>query len=156
MNTLLINSAEGLNNYIKHQQDELDLFNKNLQLYREFVDTKTNKLNSVLPDIQSELKKFGFEISSIQSLRKTGIDGSYKDLKDTDSLKVSCYLKMIGRRKPINLSTYSRSGDAKNGPKVRQLAGDVSDAIKVKLNIGCSLNYFSLSKSEGILFDMWI
>lgn len=122
----------------------------------EWYESKLKTFDVYQAQIQAELKLHGFEITEI-NLSRTGMNLDSKIEEDTQ-LIINAPLKMIGRRKPINYRQrdYDKRG-AEKDQRHRDLAHKITDDLYSKFpGFGFNLNGYSLNKTSGILFTIWV
>ena len=134
-------------------------FNNQMDAYKSFMVEKIQALKDHLPQIEAALKSYGFEITAVQSIRKTGVSGDWTDLADKDQLNVTLQLKMIGKRKPLktDFKDYDKNGTSKSAKKAHEIVQTINDFFKVDVpGFTLKINYYSLNKTENILANIWV
>ena len=132
---------------------------KQLDDYKSFMVWKIQTLKDNLLVIEDALKSYGFEITKIVSIRKTGVTGDWTDLSDKDQLNVTLQLKMISKRKPLNtdFKDYDKNGASKSAKKARETVSNIAKDFSLKLpGFWFTINYYSLNRAENINANIWV
>jgi hypothetical protein len=147
--------VDGIVNVIQEDIDKYVADNKKLQA---FLIKKGKLVDIYLPKFNKFLKPYGFEISSIFNIHKTGLE-RFSAPKPGDQLVIDARLKMIGRRKPVKrMHDFNKNGTSVGAKVASKIVDGINSNFKKLFGdkFGIGINQFSLDRSEEILGTFWI